>query len=375
MLFGQIDGKADAKKRLINQVARQRIPHAQLFLGREGSGALAMALAYASFILCEDRQENDACGQCNSCQKSQKYIHPDLHFSFPVVTAPNKKRADTTSDDFLPLWRKMLEENPFFAIGEWLTAMDADKSLPNINVREINEIMQRLNMMSYESQYKILVMWLPEYLGVEGNRLLKLIEEPTDNTFLILVAENQDLILQTILSRCQLTVIPAFENHEIADHLSVKLKLDANRALQIANMSDGNLSLALSIANNEATDFSDMFISWLRIAFKSDPLEINEWINGVTELSKDDLKNFFEYGLHFLRQLLLKSMAPDLAVQLTDKEQDVAAKMSALINLQKLEKMSEILEEAIDLVNRNINVRIMLFSDTLTLGDMLRSKV
>lgn len=374
MVFSDIAGKDEVKKRLINQVFRRRIPHAQLFLGREGSGALPVALAYAGYLLCEDRQEHDACGKCNSCIKAGKFVHPDLHFSFPVVTAHNKKRVDTTSDDFLPLWRKMLEANPYFSLGEWLVAMDADKSLPNINVKEINEIMQRLNMMSYESEYKVLIMWLPEYLGVEGNRLLKLIEEPTDNTFLILVAENQDMILQTILSRCQLTVIPAFENHEISGYLTRSLNMGHDQALQIANMADGNLSLALSIGNNEASDFSDMFISWLRIAFKSDPVEINSWINGVSELSKDDLKNFFEYGLHFLRQLMLRSLDTGLTLQLTDKEQEIAAKMSALIDTDKMEKMAEILEDGIDLVNRNISTRIMLFSDTLTIGEMLRKK-
>lgn len=374
MLFKDIEGKAEAKKRLVNQVARQRIPHAQLFLGREGAGALPMALAFASYILCENRQDEDACGQCNSCLKTHKFIHPDLHFSFPVVTAQNKKRSDTTSDDFLPLWRKALENNPYFSLGEWLVAMDADKSLPNINVKEINEIMQRLNMMSYESEYKILIMWLPEYLGVEGNRLLKLIEEPTDNTFLVLVAENQDMILQTILSRCQLTVIPAFESHEIASYLINHLSMGQDQAIQIANMADGNLSLALSIGNNEASDFSDMFISWLRVAFKSDPVEINAWINGVAELTKDDLKNFFEYGLHFLRQLMLSSLSDDIPLQLTSKEKEVVQKMTALIDMKKLEIMAGILNDAIDMVNRNINTRIMLFSDTLTIGEMLRNK-
>ncbi|MFZ1457963.1 MAG: hypothetical protein WAT46_18100 [Saprospiraceae bacterium] len=373
MFFKEIAGKESVKKSLIKAVDNGRIPHAQLFLGKEGFGALPMALAYASYIQCQERVDADSCGVCSNCIKSHKFIHPDIHFSFPVVKSGDKKRSDTTSDDFLPKWREILKTNPDMNTSDWLQHIDADNNLPNINVKEFNDIMHKLNMMSFESDNKILIMWLPEYLLNEGNRLLKLIEEPTDNTFIILVAENQDMILQTILSRCQLVKIPAYENYEISNFLVKKYGIHQDQALQFANLADGNINAAMNIAKNEATDYSEMLISWLRVAYKSDAVEINEWIKGISEMDKDEQKNFFEYGLHFFRQYLFRMMTKSENVQLTSKEMDVAAKMEKIINTSKAEVIIKLINDSIENINRNINLRIMLFSDTLTIGQELRN--
>ena len=373
MFFKEIAGKESVKKSLIKAVDNGRIPHAQLFLGKEGFGALPMALAYASYIQCQQRVDADSCGVCSNCIKSHKFIHPDIHFSFPVVKSGDKKRSDTTSDDFLPKWREILKTNPDMNTSDWLQHIDADNNLPNINVKECNDIMHKLNMMSFESDNKILIMWLPEYLLNEGNRLLKLIEEPTDNTFIILVAENQDMILQTILSRCQLVKIPAYENYEISNFLVKKYGIYQDQALQFANLADGNINAAMNIAKNEATDYSEMLISWLRVAYKSDAVEINEWIKGISEMDKDEQKNFFEYGLHFFRQYLFRMMTKSENVQLTSKEMDVAAKMEKIINTSKAEVIIKLINDSIENINRNINLRIMLFSDTLTIGQELRN--
>jgi DNA polymerase-3 subunit delta' len=373
VFFKEIAGKESVKKSLIKAVDNGRIPHAQLFLGKEGFGALPMALAYASYIQCQERVDADSCGVCSNCIKSHKFIHPDIHFSFPVVKSGDKKRSDTTSDDFLPKWREILKTNPDMNTSDWLQHIGADNNLSNINVKECNDIMHKLNMMSFESDNKILIMWLPEYLLNEGNRLLKLIEEPTDNTFIILVAENQDMILQTILSRCQLVKIPAYENYEISNFLVKKYGIHQDQALQFANLADGNINAAMNIAKNEATDYSEMLISWLRVAYKSDAVEINEWIKGISEMDKDEQKNFFEYGLHFFRQYLFRIMTKSENVQLTSKEMDVAAKMEKIINTSKAEVIIKLINDSIENINRNINLRIMLFSDTLTIGQELRN--
>ena len=217
-------------------------------------------------------------------------------------------------------------------------------------------------------------MWLPEYLGSEGNRLLKLIEEPTDNTYIILVTENQDHILQTILSRCQLVKIPNFEPHEISDYLIRHQQIPSHKAQQIANLADGNLNQALNISKNEATDYSDMLISWLRISYKSDPVEINKWISGIADMGKDEQKNFFEYGLHFFRQFIYKNLTKSNDVNLTQKELDTANKMESIIDLSKAEAIVALLNEAVENINRNINIKIMLFSDTLTIGELIRKR-
>ena len=374
MFFKDIAGKYETKRNLIRTVDRSRVPHAQLFLSREGCGGLPMALAFASYLMCENKDGEDSCGLCNQCIKSHKHIHPDIHFSYPVVKFGDKKRAETTSDDFLPKWREILAENPFMSTREWLQHIDAENNLPNINVRECNDIMHKLNMMSYESSNKILLMWLPEYLGSEGNRLLKLIEEPTDNTYIILVAENQDLILQTILSRCQLVKIPGFEPNEISEYLIHKQSVPANKALQIANLAEGDLNKALIISRNEAKDYSEMLISWLRVSYKSDPVDINKWISGITDMDKDEQKNFFEYGLHFFRQYIYKTLTKSTDVNLTTNELNTANKMESIIDVNKAESIIILLNEAIENINRNINLKILLFSDTLTIGELIRKK-
>ncbi len=374
MFFKDIDGKDSVKQNLVKIVDKGRIPHAQIFLGKEGSGALSMALAFASFIQCSNKSGGDSCGECSHCIKSHKFIHPDIHFSFPVVKFGDKKRAETTSADFLPKWRKILSTNPNMGTREWLQHIDAENNLPNINVKECNDIMHTLNMMSYESENKILIMWLPEYLHNEGNRLLKLIEEPTDNTYIILVAENQESILQTILSRCQLVKIPPYENIELSQFLINEYKISNEKAIQFANLADGNINNAMNLAKNEATDYSEMLISWLRIAYKSDPIDINEWIKGVGEMVKDEQKNFFEYGLHFFRQFIFRLLVRTDEVSLTPKELETASKMENIINVVKAEVIVNLLNDAIENINRNINIKIMLFADTLRIGAVLREK-
>lgn len=373
MQFSQILGKLEVKKQLIQQVQKGRIPHAQLFLAREGYGGLALALAFASYLMCEQKREDDSCGQCGQCLKTNKFIHPDIHFSFPVVKFGEKKRELTTSDDFLPKWREILTQNPFMGLSEWMQIMDSD-SRPNINVKECNDIIHKLNMMSYESDYKILIMWLPEYLDKEGNKLLKLIEEPTDNTFIILVAENQDLVLKTILSRCQLVKVPKFDNKEVSNYIEEKLELPISKAEQIANLADGNINLAISIATDEAPDFSDLLISWLRIAYKSDPMEINKWIASIDGMSKNDQKNFLEYGLHFFNQFVFWMYTKSKEVSLTEKEIEIAINMTKIIDLNKAGAISKLIDEAIDNLQRNANLKILLFADTLAIGDIVRGK-
>ena len=258
-------------------------------------------------------------------------------------------------------------------ISEWLQLLNTDVK-PNINVKECNDIIHKLNLMSYESDYKVLIMWLPEYLEKEGNRLLKLIEEPTDNTFIILVAENQNMVLKTILSRCQLVKISKFENKEISSYLQENLEIPESKADQIANLSDGNINLAQSISMGEAPDFSDLLISWLRIAYKSDPVEINKWIGSISEMSKNDQKNFFEYGLHFFNQFVFWIYTKSEDVNLTEKEIEIANNMTKIIDLKKAEAISSLLDEAIDNLHRNANIKIMLFADTLAVGDIVRRK-
>lgn len=375
MFFKDIKGKDKLTSSLRTNVDKGRIPHAQLFLSSEGTGGLAIALAYAAYIMCENKQDGDSCGECKHCKKAHRFVHPDIHFSFPVVRIGDKKRESTTSDDFLPQWRTMLEKNPYMSKTDWFDTINEHNSSPNINAKECNDLMHKLNMKAYEADKKVLIMWLPEYLGHEGNRLLKLIEEPTDHTYIILITENQNQILQTILSRCQLVKIPAFSNIDITSYLQKHFQTPEANALQIANLADGNLNLAIAISTNQAADYSHLIISWLRIAYKSDPLEINQWIKEIEELDKEEQKSFLEYGLHFLRQYNFWLLTKSDMVSLTPKEIEVANNLSKILDINKSGAICDIINDILENIPRNINLKITLFTDTLQIGRILKQQV
>jgi DNA polymerase-3 subunit delta' len=374
MFFKEIPGKEEEKKLLMKQAQSGRIPHAQLFLGREGSGALALALAYASYVVCTQRQESDSCGMCAACIKSHKLVHPDIHFAFPVVKSDSKKREDTTSADFLDIWRETLFKNPYLGITQWLTAMKAEKSQPNINVKECNEIIHKLNLMPYESEYKVMILWLPEYLGKEGNRLLKLIEEPPDNTVIILAAQQQDMILSTIISRCQLLKVKSFEDDEVKTFLQDHLHITGPKADQIANLAEGNLNLAISLSNNDEADFSAMLFSWFRLCYAPDPIKLQDWLNGFGSMTKDDQKSFLEYGIHFLRCFILMQSTDGYKPALTAQEIEVAQKMHTVIDIHKAEKITYLLNDAVRALSGNANAKILMTADSLTIGDIMKGK-
>src|SRR4051812_35495291 len=215
MQFKHIIGQEAVKQRLINTVKENRVSHAQLFLGPEGSGSLALAVAYAQYVSCEDKQPDDSCGVCSSCRKYQKLAHPDLHFSYPFFA----KDKNDTALTFIGQWREALLTNPYLSLDIWRGYLDAENKQANINIAECHQIIKKLSLKPFESVYKVLILWLPEYLDKEGNALLKIIEEPQPNTLFVLVAQNQDQILNTILSRTQLIKIPALDYNDIKDYL------------------------------------------------------------------------------------------------------------------------------------------------------------
>jgi DNA polymerase III subunit delta' len=373
MFFRDILGHEEVKHQLIQSVKTNRIPHAQLFLSKEGAGALPLALAYMSYIYCLNREEHDSCGDCSACHKTHKYIHPDVHFSYPVVKYKDMKREVVTSDMWLKDWRMALDKHPFMNLSRWLVQMDAEGSQPNINVKECNDLRSKLSMTTYESETKLLIMWLPEYLEKEGNRLLKLIEEPTDDTYIILVSENQQRILKTILSRCQVTNIKGFRIDEVKTYLVQNFELSEMKATQIANLTQGDIEQAINMANGEDVEYSELTLEWLRHAWTLKPESINQTVTKVGAFSKDDQKSFFEYNLHFLRQYIYWH-STKRPVPLTDMEMAALEKISSILTIDKAERISSLINETIYHIQRNASLKIGLFADSLTIGKILREK-
>ena len=303
MRFSDVIGQATAKSHLRRLVANDRIPHATMLLGFPGSGDLKLALAFAQYVLCENRTEEDACGTCPSCIKTSKWVHPDLHFSFPTVG------TNVTSDTHLESWRQALAENPYLNVNQWLQRIGAENKQGNINKEECNQIIRKLSLKTFEGSFKIMLMWLPEYLGKEGNRLLKLIEEPPENTLLLFVAQNQELILNTILSRCQLIKVNRLTTAEVEKGLVNLKNIPVEKARPIAQMAGGNFNEALKIAAQPESDNSALFLDWLRKCYQGNGVELVKWVETLAGLGRENQKQFLQYGLHFMREYTTLRMA------------------------------------------------------------------
>ncbi len=366
MLFDDIIGQEPAKALFRQMVQSDRLPHALLFLSAPGSGGLALALALAQFLLCENGDGTNACGECNHCKKASKWIHPDLHFSFPTVG------TNAISDHFLPQWREVLATNPYLEINDWLQHIGAENKQGNINKEECRSIIRKLSLKSFESPRKIMVIWLPEYLGNEGNRLLKLIEEPPAETTFILVAENQELILNTILSRCQLVKIPALQDEEVAAGLQQQKDIPAEKASAIAQLVAGNFNDALKATQQEESDQAVGFLDWMRRCYKGQPRELVEWVDGFAGLGRENQKHFLRYALHFWREfLVLKTLGPE-QVRLREREKKTAQGMAKVIEIPQLEAIVSLLDECTYHVERNAHPKLLFLDTSIQINHIIK---
>ena len=250
MQFKEVIGQHEAKNKLRGMVQSGKVPHAMMLLGPEGNGNLGMALSLAQYIQCENRTDEDSCGTCSSCQKNQKFIHPDVYFTYPVVS--RKSGEPPISTDYITEWRSALADNFYMNANDWLQNIGAENRQGNITVRECHEVIKRMGLKTYESTYKIQIIWLAEYLKEAGNTLLKIIEEPTENTIFILVVENIDMVLNTVISRTQIIKINAIDDADVQQALSERYDMDAEAAKRIARISDGNFNAAMTWASGTA---------------------------------------------------------------------------------------------------------------------------
>jgi len=369
MLFRNIPGHQVLKTRLIENVRKGKMPHARLFLGAEGSASLPLALAYAQYIQCLDRGDDDSCGVCNACLKNQKFIHPDLHFSFPFAG-----KKDDHSTLFIKEWRKMLVENPFVTLDGWMAGLSLANKQLNININECHQIHSRLSMRPFESEFQIMIMWLPEFLGKEGNSLLKLVEEPSVRTQLLFVGENKDAILGTIISRTQLTRIPVFTDQEVTTFIQEKCQLDEQAAAGIAFLSEGNLGMALQLVGNISDDFSVQFSDWMQICREGKPVRIVEWVDQFSRAGKagpgrETQKSFLHFGLKMIREALLVFEG---AKELLRMKADAASSSwFPLIYPENAAKIVTELDKSIYHIERNANPKILFLDVSLRLHVLL----
>ena len=316
MFFRDIVGQEPIKKQLLATVKEGRIPHAQLFLGPEGSGNLALAIAYAQLVACDNPSETDSCGVCHSCKKYQKLIHPDLHFVFPVNSSKDGEK-DPVSDNFIVKWRELVLKSAYFSESKWYEYIGIENKQGNISKNESTEIIRKLNLKSFESDYKVVIIWLPERMNeVSANKLLKLVEEPPEKTIFLLVSENSERIIKTILSRTQLIKVPLIDRKELAAALEAQFGIDAQQAISIARIANGNYALGQQLATEgvQSEAWFEAFQQLMRLSYKKDVLSLLEWAEEMAGLGRERQKSFFEYAQKLTRDSLMVNMgANDVA--------------------------------------------------------------
>ncbi|MEZ4842669.1 MAG: hypothetical protein R3A43_00300 [Bacteroidia bacterium] len=369
MRFADIIGKEDIKKVLTGRVASGKMPHAQLFSGVEGSGSLPLAMATIQMLLCQNPTENDSCAVCSACIKTGKLIHPDVHFSFPVI--PKKSGDKPVSNDHIEQWRKSFVANPHLSYNDWMEDINAENKQGNITKEECRSIIQKLSLKAFESSKKVLLMWLPEHLGKEGNALLKLIEEPPAETYFMLVSENIDQILPTILSRTQLQKVLPYTNAEIMDYLHHN-KL-TNDLETVAFLAEGNLNAAQKIAAEADNEMTTGFKDWMRLCYRRDVPGLMTWSDQLGAKGRENIKTFLTYGLKLIREVLAFKTIENYHVRLAEDEKQFVVNFSGVVQFANIEVLYEGLNECIYHIERNANPKLTLFQLSLQVRDSFLS--
>jgi DNA polymerase-3 subunit delta' len=374
MKFSDIPGQKEIIAKLVNSVSLERVSHAQLFAGPEGCGSLALALAYAQYVSCEKRSERDSCGTCKSCVKYEKMIHPDLHFVFPVIK--NKKISDPVSDNYIEQWREFTSNGPYFSLNKWLDSIEVGNAQGLIFASEASEILKKLSLKAFESDFKIMIIWLPEKMHLStANKLLKLIEEPPEKTLFLLVSEEPDKVLPTILSRCQLVKIPSFKQDEIASYLVEHLRIHKAKADDISRSASGNLIRAIELCENEESSLLNLerFKSLMRFAWKRDIISIINWSEELAAIGREPQKSFLSFSLRIVRENLMLTLdqKQNNLVFMTGEEADFSSKFHPYINKENIYSFADELNNAYSHIEANGNGKIIFLDLSLKLTRLI----
>lgn len=368
MQFKDVVGQTSLKNQLIKGVQNGRIPHAQLFLGRSGNGTLPLALAYAQFISCTNRGDADSCGECASCRKYATLTHPDLHFSYPYPTKDSKDLAS----DYIKEWRAALSENPYMDYEGWMKYREAENKQGNIPIRELRAIIRSLSLKAFESEFKILILWLPEYMGNEGNVLLKLIEEPPQNTLFLLVGETSEKILNTIISRTQPVRVPPIQTEAISDYLQKRFELDQTHSNRFAQMSHGDLNLAKKLSEETENPYFTQFRNWMSICYSRRMGEAVKWADQMGPLGRESLKGFLLYGIEIFRGIVIYGYHQKSGAW-APQENDFIKKFDELkLPVYQFDAIVQAMEEAIMHIERNGNAKMILTQLSYTLAKNIK---
>lgn len=396
MELKDVIGQSDLKQQLITMVQQNRLGHALLMVGKEGTGALPLAIAFAQWVVSQPAQNAHSNGidlfgetaplSSNSnwispddittlptFHRAIQFMHPDLHFSYPVI--PKKSGDKPISTDYFAEWKEFVKLYPYGNVYDWLQFIGAENKQGNITAEECNDIMRKLNLKSFESAYKVLVLWMPEYLGKEGNKLLKLIEEPPANTLFILVAEQEDGVLPTIVSRCQVIRVPMIDKHDIENALVQKAGLAQTTAAQIAAVCEGNYREALQMIQDTAADWQSLLREWLNATLKAGPSMQLKFVEEIAKAGREKQKQFLRYFIHLLEESLHIRLLGTEAMHYLPAEADFAQRLNKIASVSQQQAIVNELDNAIYYIERNANAKMLFMALTIKLQFIIQNKV
>lgn len=360
MHFNEVVGQVGLKAKLCSSVQNGRVAHAQMFVGPVGSGPLPTALAFAQYLSCSNRTETDSCGKCDSCVKYAKLEHPDLQLIFPKNKTEKIDSTTYSSKDFVIEWRKSILANPYIDLNSWLKDLGIEKKQGLINVDDSREILQNLSYKAYQSEYRVVLIWLAEYMNAaSANKILKILEEPPDRTVFLLVAESTENMLQTILSRVQIHRMERLKEDEIAHSLTNE-DTDAARAHQLAHLADGDLNLAKQLLEDDTAIVGaiSFFIRWMRACFSVNLESIRDLTDEFQSLGREQQKALLNQSSSILRKVLIYKTLPETKDKLLQEELDFVRKFAQFINENNAAGMLQSLNDASYHIERNANARI-----------------
>jgi DNA polymerase-3 subunit delta' len=372
MRFADIPGLSEIKRKLIQSVQSNKMAHAQLIAGKEGALNLPLALAYATYIQCTDRNPEDACGVCAACSKNLKYIHPDLHFVFPLSNIKNDKDVERFKAEITKSWRSFLIEQPFGKLDDWTNYYGGENKQALISREESRSIIKTLSLKSFESPYKVMIIWQPEYMhGSAANGILKILEEPPQNTFFFLVTNAADRLLPTILSRTQLIQVPPLTDKDLEDYLKNETKIAEADRRSIIQLADGDINLALRISENDENINQDLFVDWMRACFKKSYADLVRMADEFHQLDKLNQRNMLYYSMSMMRESLLY-MAGSTSINRTQgNEMKFIQDFSKVLDVMKIEKANRIMSDASYYLERNGSAKMIFLNLSLQLSTTL----
>lgn len=365
MKFSEVIGQDDTRGRLMQMAREDRVPHALLFCGPPGCGKMALALAFASYLLCRGRSDDNSCGACTQCAMLKGWAHPDLHFSFPVIRpAGTSSEHKMSSDDFIGEWRDMLSSGAYFTVDQWLNAMNAANQQAIIGVGESTALIHKLSLKSSQGGYKISIIWLPERMNAEcANKMLKIIEEPPADTLFIMVCEEPEKLLATITSRAQRIDMKRIAAADIETALVERRGIDADAAHRISRTADGSWIKALDEldADSEKAAFLEQFKTLMRLAYGRNIAELRKWSDAAAAMGREKQKRMLAYYLYLVRENFMYNFGNAELNYMTGAEEAFARNFARFINEANVMELSSLLDTAIRDIGQNTNSKIVFF--------------